>query len=582
MNEPARLSFTRSGQQIFYKRKGRKNEFDRLLELRKPEKKHLYTIASSEQFDLQSQPRAGFETKRFDIDENWKRKFDILYSRKQPSKRIIQGNLYITSEKKKISERSPEREKKQMLRSTIPTINSCYTITKPSLTLKVPTFSVPEVIPQTSTALLQKNLFSPFEIWKQNNNLPTEMKVFIIGGNYPDVRKALLQRGWVENKDSESTFFDIKWSRNARLPQNLLDWQFYNHFPRNFELSVKWQLYENMKKTSNSRKNGHLTFFPRSFRLDNKGNDDFFEHYKAIFALSLLKDYKDQPHNHIPEQIIVANIVCKRWINELEKKNYQNNRLSSLVMNVEWKIINSDDAQDIKTYFQRLMLSPVTDLYNITCSNLDELSVKDPQYSITGKKNIWIVKAGRKSRGRDIALFNDYNKLKAQTSSGCWVVQKYIENPLIVCGKKFDIRQWVLISCGDPLTIWIYKRCYLRFSIEDYDDENIANPYIHLTNNSISKKSLKFDQAAIEGCMWSIDQFREFLVKEKGQDLWMSKVYPALKKIVKHSLLAVGNLGRNNSFEIFGYDFMIDENLNPWLLEINSSPAMDYSTVIII
>ena len=32
---------------------------------------------------------------------------------------------------------------------------------------------------------------------------------------------------------------------------------------------------------------------------------------------------------------------------------------------------------------------------------------------------------------------------------------------------------------------------------------------------------------------------------------------------------------RKNSFEFFGYDFMIDETLKVWLIEVNSSPSMD-------
>lgn len=35
---------------------------------------------------------------------------------------------------------------------------------------------------------------------------------------------------------------------------------------------------------------------------------------------------------------------------------------------------------------------------------------------------------------------------------------------------------------------------------------------------------------------------------------------------------------RKNTYEVFGYDFMIDENYKAWLIEVNSSPTMQYST----
>ena len=35
---------------------------------------------------------------------------------------------------------------------------------------------------------------------------------------------------------------------------------------------------------------------------------------------------------------------------------------------------------------------------------------------------------------------------------------------------------------------------------------------------------------------------------------------------------------RPNSHELFGYDFVVDQALNVWLIEVNCSPSLEHST----
>jgi tubulin--tyrosine ligase len=60
------------------------------------------------------------------------------------------------------------------------------------------------------------------------------------------------------------------------------------------------------------------------------------------------------------------------------------------------------------------------------------------------------------------------------------------------------------------------------------------------------------------------------------------EILPVIKNIVSKSLHAVRHKlnpkQRSNVFELFGYDFILDEDFNPWLIEINTNPSLEESS----
>jgi len=68
-----------------------------------------------------------------------------------------------------------------------------------------------------------------------------------------------------------------------------------------------------------------------------------------------------------------------------------------------------------------------------------------------------------------------------------FICQKYIENPMIIKNRKFDLRVWVLVTDWNPLTVWYFKKPYVRFPAHDYNDADTDNNYSHLANHSIAK-----------------------------------------------------------------------------------------------
>ena len=142
----------------------------------------------------------------------------------------------------------------------------------------------------------------------------------------------------------------------------------------------------------------------------------------------------------------------------------------------------------------------------------------------------------------------------------------------------------MLVTDWNPLMVWLYGEPYFRFPASDYNADNIADRFIHLTNNSVAKYAEGTTTVTypIDGNMWCLDDMRAHLQEEFGWDVWEDKLKEQSKNIVINCLESVQDMFecKKGCFELFGFDLMVDDDFNMWLIEVNSSPAMDYSTAV--
>ncbi|XP_063247857.1 LOW QUALITY PROTEIN: uncharacterized protein LOC134547639 [Prinia subflava] len=222
---------------------------------------------------------------------------------------------------------------------------------------------------------------------------------------------------------------------------------------------------------------------------------------------------------------------------------------------------------------------------------LQRLEEKLPQLGIEGNLNIWILKPSAKSRGRGIVCATRLEEVLelAQSPTGSssrrceWVVQKYVERPLTIFNTKFDIRQWFVVTDWKPLTAWFYRDCYLRFCSSSFSLCHLE-PARHLCNVSIQKryKRLQPDPRLPPDKIWSNTQFQAHLAQLGQADSWQRVIVPGMKAAILNALrCAREHVGsRKGSFELFGADFLIGKDFQPWLLEINSCPTMSPSSAV--
>ncbi|XP_064156825.1 protein polyglycylase TTLL10 isoform X1 [Anguilla rostrata] len=215
-----------------------------------------------------------------------------------------------------------------------------------------------------------------------------------------------------------------------------------------------------------------------------------------------------------------------------------------------------------------------------------------------GGSQAWICKPTGLNQGRGIFLLRTEEELRAfqaQLQSTeenqnrrrrpplrppqARIVQRYIQNPLLLKGRKFDVRSYFLIACTAPYMVF-FRHGYVRLTCDLYDP-NSNNLSAHLTNQYMQKKNPRYSELK-EETVWSMERFNAYVneqfreAKALPQDWVLCAFAKRMQVVMTQCFLAVrAKLERKlGLFDLIGCDFMIDEDFKVWLLEMNCNPAL--------
>ncbi|MDE3175060.1 MAG: hypothetical protein KGM15_03000 [Pseudomonadota bacterium] len=204
---------------------------------------------------------------------------------------------------------------------------------------------------------------------------------------------------------------------------------------------------------------------------------------------------------------------------------------------------------------------------------------------------LFIAKPRRGTGGQNMAISRDARALSERADV---VVQRYIERPYLVDGRKGHVRLHGLVASLDPFRAYLHAEGVVRFAPEPYDcsDSALADVHAHITNTALHQghpKLVVSQQAEEEnvGAIWSLTAYLDRL-KADGVDVAaLREELKALARGFLRMVHAEGVFGAQAKFprrafpaKLFGLDVLIDADAKPWLIEAQRKPAMAGSPLV--
>ena len=378
-----------------------------------------------------------------------------------------------------------------------------------------------------------------------------------------------------------------KYKYNSSIPTKKLC--VVNLFEKNYEIGNKKKMFIHLIKYCNKVNLNVFNYVPFTIIINNtRYIEDELNSFKEIFEFIEYQKNKNENILNNDKSIIInrkyddqfcfdekIDSIPKQYIyinkNFLSHKNYWILKPTDLYQGKCIEISNSFDEiyKKCKNIFRGVDKRVKPELEDDENDNINNYTYNNNQIPTSSMDEQYDEYIKKKKKKSNIYISNEL------------IIQKYLDNPLLYRKRKFDIRCFVLVDWN--LNVFFCREGHLKASSLIYDINNI-NKFIHITNHSFQKKSLKFEQFEC-GNEISYNEFKTFLKEEKIPLENFDKILQKMKFLVKLSFMAVGEkLFKTPDvlcFELFGYDFIIDNEYNPWILEINNNPGLSISSPVI-
>ena len=204
---------------------------------------------------------------------------------------------------------------------------------------------------------------------------------------------------------------------------------------------------------------------------------------------------------------------------------------------------------------------PLTISFNRnSLEELKQLFVSNPR----DEPPVYIVKPENSLSRTGVGIVRNYLELMSHLDHYSdykeWIIQDYIDNPLLFNNKKFHFRIYVIyVQTENSTTAYLSKNGFIYTANKEFESDTFDNDIVLSGENSQNN------------VFYIPDDF----TRTFGKQVWDTIVFPQIVKITRETIRStVEHLKcpakKQKCFKILGYDILINQDMKCFLAEINA------------